>query len=249
MLKELHAIFKSQKQEVENGIGRRRDIGKGYTRKDWLNDTIDWAIWIMLMSKALKPILEALLVETGIDATRQVGLQPGLFDSSDPRIDQWASDAAERIGTDVNAETEKQLRATLSQGQQNGESDEELAARIAIVFGAALTYRSDRIAGTETSRAQGYADRIAWDQSGMVEAKQWYTIEDERTCPFCMGLNGTTISLEGDFYSMGDRVISGNRTMDINYSDVGEPPLHVSCRCSIVPVLMSAQEAMADLGM
>ena len=87
---------------------------------------------------------------------RQVDKQPGQFDSSDSQIDQYATDASDRIGTDVSDETEKQLRGTMSQGQAEGETD----------------------------------DRIAWGQSGVVEAKQSYTIEDERTCPFCLHGHG-----------------------------------------------------------
>jgi hypothetical protein len=41
---------------------------------------------------------------------RQVDKQPGQFDSSDSQIDKYSTDASDRIGTDVNDETEKQTQ-------------------------------------------------------------------------------------------------------------------------------------------
>ncbi|GAP57980.1 hypothetical protein AHiyo1_09420 [Arthrobacter sp. Hiyo1] len=146
------------------------------------------------MRLAIAPIIYALIVETGKDATEDLNLDPSMFNPTTPDVMNYYQQRSQKIAEDVNAETEKQLRATLSQGVDNDESDDQLQARVEIVMGAALTYRADRIARTEVTRAQGFADVEAWQQSGIVTGKEWYTVNDEKTCPNCRALDGRIIS-------------------------------------------------------
>lgn len=209
-------------------------------KRDWLAALILWATYTGALSKALAPTLYALINETGQDAMRQVGQQPGQFDPTTAAVMSYYQARADKIAADVNAETEKQLRASLGQGVDDDESSDQMRARIELVFGAALTYRADRITTTETTRAQGWADVEAWKQAGNVTGKQWNTAADERVCPFCRSLDGTIISLDSNFLSLGDVLNVDGQSLSINYEDVGSPPEHANCRCTLDPVIISA---------
>ena len=117
-----------------------------------------------------------------------------------------------------------------------GESTYELRAKVESIMGSASTMRADRIARTEVSRAQGYGDIQAWTQSGVVEGKECIVAGDERTCPFCSALDGEVWALNENIFNKGDSMTVNGQTQHYNYDDVPSPPLHVSCRCTLLPV-------------
>lgn len=174
-----------------------------------------------------------------------IGMQPSEYDPYSEAITAWFNARTTKVASDVNDETEKQLRATLTEGVNAGESLHQLRARIELVMGLAATLRADLIAVTEVARAQSVADVNAWSQSGVVEGKEWFTAEDEKVCKFCGPMNGRVIGLEETFYSKGDvQVESGknrkgettNYTYKHDYDDVPGAPLHPRCRCTLLPV-------------
>lgn len=166
------------------------------------------------------------------------GGQPSAFNAQDQPILDYNQQRSDKIATDVDAETEKQLRASLSEGIDGEEDDSELQARIELVMGAALTYRAARIARTEVTRAQGYGDIAAWTQMGTVTGKEWYTAQDEKVCPFCRELDGRIVSLDSNFYSLGDVIAADGKTMTVSYGDIASPPAHANCRCQLLDVLL-----------
>lgn len=256
MVRALHTQFDKQRQTVlanaqVKGIknyGTRRKITKA-DKRVYLNDLIDWAMANEDMAGMIAPILLTLIATTGQQAMKDLNLDPSMFNSVSQEVVDEYRNAATRIATDVNAETEKQLRATLGQGIDAGEDFTELTARIEQVFGAALTYRSNRIAQTEVTREQSMGDIFAWKQSGVVNGKEWATAKDERVCPYCRSLDGTIIHLDKPFFEVGDTLTVDNgdpdnpkpQTMNVTYDDVQGPPLHVSCRCTALPVLIPVE--------
>lgn len=197
------------------------------------------------MQKAIAPYIYTILVETGKDAMEAIGMAPSIYDPFKPAIRRYLEQRTTKIAVDVNDETEKQLRAELTQGINAGESTHQLRARVESVFGTASTQRADLIAQTETTRAQAAADIEAWDQSGVVEAKEWYTAHDERVCPWCNSMNGTVVGLTENYFDKGDSQIvdATNRNGEKrtqrkvhDYDDVIGPPNHPRCRCTLLPV-------------
>jgi hypothetical protein len=205
-------------------------------KRDYLAALLAWSAYNDAMRLAIAPIIYALIVETGKTATGDLSLDPSMFNPTTPDVMNYYQQRAQKIAEDVNAETEKQLRATISEAIDNDETDIELQARIETVMGAALTYRADRIARTEVTRAQGFADVGAWRQSGVVSGKEWYAILDERSCSFCLSLDGIIVSLNSDFLSLGDVLTVDGKSLNISYDDVGTPPAHSQCRCRILPI-------------
>ncbi|MEA9985646.1 hypothetical protein [Subtercola sp. RTI3] len=179
------------------------------------------------MRLAIAPIIYALIVETGKGATGDLNLDPSMFNPTTPDVMNYYQQRSQKIAEDVNAETEKQLRATVSEGIDSNEDDDQLQARIEIVMGAALTYRADRIARTEVTRAQGFADVAAWTQSGTVTGKEWYCRKSERSCVYCVSLDGTIIALDADFYKEGDTLTVGTHSMTFSYGSIPTCPAHM----------------------
>ena len=147
-----------------------------------------------------------------------------------------------KVAKEVNAETEKQIRATLAQGMRENDTMQELSARIMHVFGTASTYRAFMIARTESAMAENYADVVAWEQTDVVEAKEWFTAEDEHVCGFCHEMDGKTIKLNQSFFQKGDVMMFEDSNgkpheMNLDFRTIGEPPLHPNCRCVLLPVL------------
>ena len=97
-------------------------------------------------------------------------------------------------------ETEKQLRASLSDGVPAGESRYELRARVEAVMGSASTIRADRIARYEVTHSQTYGDLQAWTQSGVVVGTEWYTAHDERVCLGCRSQDGRVVGLSRNYF-------------------------------------------------
>lgn len=197
------------------------------------------------MRRALAPILYALIVETGKQASQQVGRDPSQFNPTELSILNYYQARAGKIANDVNEETEKQLRASLSQGLDQGETDDQLRARIETVMGSALTYRADRIAKTETTRAQGFADNAAWQQAGNVTGQVW-TVQSGNPCAFCNQLDGVIVSLDENFASLGDILTAEGKTLAINYESVPWPPVHVNCACILWPVTIDLSSGEAE---
>jgi SPP1 gp7 family putative phage head morphogenesis protein len=236
MITVMRAQFERQREQVLAHLSYS-NVGKSYTKKDWLDDLNDWSASDESFAEAIKPLIQIMLIEAGQQAIQEVGRQPSTFDPFTPALRQYFTDRSLKIATDVNDETEKQLRAALSQGVTAGESTYQLRARVEDIFGSASTMRADRIARTETTRAQGYADIQAWTQSGVVEGKEWFTAEDERTCRYCASLDHQTWGLSDVIFSKGDSLTIDGQTQHYNYDDVQAPPLHANCRCTLLPVL------------
>lgn len=205
-------------------------------KKELLASLILWVAANQALADAMQPILYSLMIETGSDAFLQVGKQPSQFDPLDPKIIASARAQANLAAEKINQETEKQLRAALSQGIDQEETTDELLARMGGVFGNALTTRTARITDAESWRAMGKSDVLSWQQTGVVYGKEWYAVLDERTCPWCNAEDNQIIGLDQDYYSLGDVLTVGDKTLNLNFDDIGEPPLHVGCRCVVMPV-------------
>lgn len=239
ILRATRAEFDKQRDFILGKLDVVPMPAKGYKRKDWLDDVVEWDQFDEAMARALAPILLGIISDTGQLAMQQVALDPSLFNAFTQSVQDYYNGRSTKVATSVNDETEKQLRAELSQGIQNGETSYELRARIEKVFGFAATTRADRIARTETTSAQSFADIEAWDQSGVVEAKEWYTALDERTCNFCRPMHGKIVGLKQNYFDKGDVFEGDNgKTINLDYTDIQGPSLHGNCRCVLLPVLI-----------
>lgn len=110
----------------------------------------------------------------------------------------------------------------ITNGLQDGKSIPEIRSAIETSFDSISKNQAQRVTRTEVLRASNQASQDAYEQSGVVEGKQWLTAGavDE-----CQSYDGKIVGLGKNFYG------SDNEFQD------GDPPLHPNCRCVILPVL------------
>lgn len=238
-LKATRILFDKQKKIVLRNLKKRYNSDKNMqaTVAKTINlvDLLEKASAREAFYKSLMPIMRANVKEVGSEALLLVGSSG--FDIDDPSVIKFYEQRTKTISVDINTETDKKLRASLSQGIEAGESIDELSARVEEIYGSASGYRAERIARSETIKASGFAQDEAWQQSGVVESKEWFTAMDERVCEFCGDMDGKTEELGNNFYDVGDTMEIAGKVLNLDYWDIDTPPLHASCRCTLLPVL------------
>lgn len=180
------------------------------------------------------PILYDLAGKEAAEAAALIGVED--LDILTPEVRHALDRAIELLSRSYNDTTRDMLKEKLEQGLKDGLSQDELADTINGIYDYSDEVRAAQVAETETFRIANYATQEAWKQSGVVKSQRWYTAVDERVCPWCAPMQGKVISIDEDFFKKGDTVTGEDGgTMEVSYSDVGAPPLHVSCRCYIRP--------------
>ena len=172
----------------------------------------------------------------GLDALAQVGIEesPEIVDVLNERAVEYARDrSAEMVGKKwvdgelidnpdddwvIDEATRDMLRATVTEGIEEGWSTDRLADEIAGHY-AFSDERAAMIARTETRYADVAGSLSAYKASGVVSGKEWLTADG--CCDECGDLDGVVVGLDDDFPGDG--------------SD--GPPLHPNCECSVLPVL------------
>lgn len=165
------------------------------------------------------PRIAEIVKINGTAAYAELGVE-GSFDVSNPKVVEWIRKRCGDLIKSILDTTKDKLRKTLAEGIQMGESIPSLASRVSAVYEEAKGYRAKNIARTETIAASNQGALQAYEQSGVVKKKEWYCAIDERTCEECAPLHKEIVKLDDNF--------SGG---------VDAPPLHVNCRCTILPYL------------
>jgi len=96
--------------------------------------------------------------------------------------------------------------------------------------------RAEMIARTETIRSENAGGLAAYEGAG-VQQVQWWTALDDRVCTFCGALHGKMWTTGDALFNLGDEFRVGRSVLRLNYEDVRYPPLHVFCRCTLLPVV------------
>lgn len=186
---------------------------------------------------------DELLVKAELDFApllMQVALQSGaealkLIQSDEVYTPDMESIVRENIKLFTNSmlDTEKEkIAQIIAESVKQGRSIPNTRKLIEEEFDNLSRVQSERITRTEVIKASNQASIDAWEQSGVVVAKQWLTAEDDRVDPLCNAMNGKTIMLKEKYFKKGDEFM----TTVFNYSDIKEPPLHPNCRCTLLPL-------------
>lgn len=220
MITKLNSIFRQQEKivlrQIENG------------EKPKLNPNVETEKYV----EALKGVLMPLMKEQADLAFQILGVGHPFNDEAKAekartflqRLADYFATRTFRFANEVSKETNKKLRAQFDEAIQAEESIPQIKARISGLFTDMEVYRSERIARTETILSSNFATEEAYKESGVVEAKEWLTTKDERTDDECLRLDGKVVKLGGKFFK-GD------------YFDGQTPPIHVNCRCTLIPVV------------
>lgn len=162
------------------------------------------------------------------------------FDVLNPRTQATIRTHTQRASVHINRTQTKRVRKVLSEGIAGGEGAAALRKRLIDEhFNEDLTRKqAERIARTEAIWAWNEGAVQGYKQSGVVTKKEWLTAEDERLCQFCEPMNGVIVGIEVNFFDRGEdfRGTEGG-IMKFDYDNIGHPPLHPQCRCTIIPVV------------
>jgi SPP1 gp7 family putative phage head morphogenesis protein len=226
MRRDAGAIFRDMRDEM---LGRMPAKAVESDVEDWIFEKGKWRIRFEEMGQLLLP---GIIEEVGSDemATLIVGVG---FDVTNPRVSDFVAERTFKFAGDVTNTTYEAVRSQLLAGIAEGEGIPKLRKRIESVFENAGRVRSEMIARSEIIRASNFGAEEAYKQSGVVSGKEWLTAFDERTCDQCAAMNGKIVELGRNYFEKGDEFMG----LKLDYEDVGYPPLHVKCRCTIVAVL------------
>ena len=114
---------------------------------------------------------------------------------------------------EIEPATRNAMRTALTNWQEGGLGSRGLPDLVDALepwFGEA---RAERIAVTEVTRMFRIGSMLAYEDAG-IERVQFQTVRSEGVCPICRPLDGNVYTL----------------------NDAPKPPLHVNCRCAVLPV-------------
>lgn len=236
---ELVKYFGRQKEAV---LARFNDVTKAFDPKDINKVLFEVGVENKLAINVLLPIIKALMEEHGNDVLEELGITDIAFNTTDEAVRFFTTDRGLRGIKALNRVTKSKLRKQLQQGIQLGESIAQIERRIRNVYEEATRVRSIRIARTEVLKATNQATLEAYKQSGVVTGKEWFTALDEKVCQWCAPMQGRVKALDNDYFIQGESFV-GKEGGKINFEidDVSAPPLHPMCRCTLIPITISAR--------
>ena len=226
----LRTFFKKQESRVIGTIGKKEAETKGVSiRFNIQSET-------MIAIKAFEPLVNGLIEEHGRDIMRLLGIDT--FEMTTERIRDYLKDNGLKFAEEINKATKEKILAQIAQGTEAGESIDDITLRVKRVFRDARIERARIIARTEVARSSNFANVEAYKQSEVVSAKEWVTTPDERLCGYCEAMDGKIVGIDKNYFNEGDEYTGhADRPMAIDYGDIEQPPLHVACRCTTIPVL------------
>jgi len=169
----------------------------------------------------------------GAQVVSEVGV--GVWDLKDPRVEQWIAMQGLTKITLIMETTRNALRNSLSEGVANGEGTKDLIKRVRSLYEYADRTRAQSIARTEVHTAANHGKLFGYQQTGVVQKKEWLTAGDERVRETHRAVNGQTVGVNEDFHvGAGAGPAPGH---------IGLAEEDIQCRCTINGLLPEAPEA------
>jgi len=165
-----------------------------------------------------------------VSETKQVSGVSVDWEEANNAAADWALNHSNGLVRGILETTRERLRREIANFVQNQESIGQLAARLNGDNGPFSASRARMIAVTEVTRSYAEGNKVAWQESGVIEGQQWNTANDELVCSICGPLDGTQAALGGQF--------------DGGYDG---PPAHPRCRCWLTPVVMGDVRTGAEI--
>ena len=214
-------LLKKQEDRIQEAI-ESEFTGKSITKK--VPDLVDWNIENRVFFEISVPIFSDVIERRGARAAALIGAEEFVLTE---RVRKFIEKKAYKFANEVNDTTKDKLRKTLSEGVKEGEGVKELSKRVSDVFKIRRGSESERIARTEVISASNEADIEAYDQSGVIEQKEWLATMDDRVRDWHAEMDGEVVNLNEKF---------SNGLMFPGDPSGGADDV-VNCRCTTLPVL------------
>lgn len=233
-IKEYNAgMVERAKENLPKAIGGKT---KGKKAKLKITKLLNKEDEVNAVISVVDTIMQQLLATEGQQAAELVKSQ---FDPMKETTQEGLKKSMELLAKNYSDETLALLQDAIEQGLDEGESVTDIADRIQQVGDFSDEVRAERVARTEVFRTANYATAEAWKQSGVVSKKIWYTSESDKVCEDCEPMHGEVVGIDETYFDKGDQTATGK---ELDYSDVGEPPLHPNCECYIRPVIETSDD-------
>lgn len=245
------AYARRYKQAFVTAIDKQKQTALGniqhLTGKALGEDLFDMSSEDQNINDNVMPVLSALAVEQGSLALQFSGDTEGTYSLSNSVMNAIQSHT-KKMSQNFNQQTLDDLNQSLAEGITAGEGEALLTKRVEDVYAEAEGYRAERIARTESQYASNSATVDAYQQNPVVTGMQWFANPD--ACIFCDDLDGKIVSVDDIFAAQGTSIDVTDEegivaSYNLDYEDVGNPPLHPNCECTIVPVTLSDASASA----
>ena len=180
------------------------------------------------LGRMMQVHMERVVGDAGAAALHSVGSGVA-FDFANPRVQSYLAKKVMRV-VGINATTKEMIREVLVAAAMESLSVSEIATRIRSMFDDMRRWRAETIARTEIIGANNAGALEGYQQSGVVEKKEWLSVRDESVRdshgPAPLGVDGEIVPL-GSVFSNGLDAPGGD----------GPPEEVINCRCTILPVL------------
>ena len=230
-------LFEQQEAEV---LARLRASEKAVATKDTprdvANNPFDRDEWELKFRKEVKPQLKNIVADAGQAALLDIAVDMA-FDVNEPKVREFLLAREQRFAQLVNETTWQQLKDSLTDGLDNGESLPSLMERVENVMSGRIRSSSEVIARTEVVGAANGGTLLAWEQSDVVEAKVWLAALDNRTRETHVDAHGQQVGLNDDFNVGGG---SGPAPGQIGLAEED-----IQCRCTMTAVLKTRAVSQA----
>lgn len=145
----------------------------------------------------------------------------------------------QRFAGELNQRHQQELSQVISESISRGETLQQRAKAVELYYGK-NSYEAERVARTESAKISNMIAVDSFRNSPYVTGKQWYA--NPGACEFCRALDGTIVSLDEDYLSLGQSLVGSPEDvsedpgiLNIDYEAIGEPPVHPNCRCRALP--------------
>lgn len=245
--KKLRSQVKSYSADLRKSVLEKLPQVRAYKGKAIGNDLIDKKQEVRAMIDILSPILGDLVAAEGKAQMDKLPVDV-IFDPANEKTQKRLKELVALTGESYTDTTIQLLNKKLGKTIADGGGMAELTATVNSIFDFTETARAARIARTATFGVANTAAREAYKQSGVVKTVKWHTAEDELVCEFCGPMNNKIIDVDEIFFGEGDQIRGRDGgTLDIDFSDVEDPPLHANCRCFTAAETISVTDAVTNV--
>jgi len=219
-------LERDQQIRIETYLFKSRKA-KDYILKKDLSDSIDkydWKKEVEIFIDIALPLHTETIVQAGKDAASRVG---STFTINE-EVRVYIKKKTMKFATEVNETTKENLKNTLSQGIEEGESLEDLRKRVEHTFEVRQGAGARAVASTETLASVNGGWLEAYKQSKVVNKKEWYHAGSSKNDrPEHIAISGEERGLD-DKFSIG-LMFPGDPD--------ASPDQTTNCKCIILEVI------------
>jgi len=221
----MDSLFRSQEKKAIKELEKIKPNKKAKGNDLGL---LDFKKEVNIFIKKATPVIKSIVAEAGNLALQEVGKKIKKdFDINDPMTAEWIDKKAMKFGEEVNETTIKKLKATLAEGVLKGESIAQLKKRVEDLFEMWYTGRDKTIARTEVLSSNNAGSLFGYEQSGVVEYKEWLATRDARVRDSHKYLDGEKVLLNKKF----------SNGLEYPGDPNGSPEEIINCRCTLIPII------------